>query len=828
MLSSIAKKIFGTKNERVMKELSKTVELVNNFGKNIKDRTNIELTERISELKPLAREEKFSKIMPEVFAIVREIAERALGMRPFDVQIVGAIVLANGKIAEMKTGEGKTLAAALPLILNAMTGKGAHLVTVNDYLAKRDALWMAPVYLSLSFSVGIIQSDTASYLIKPKSNNINELELVRSSRKDAYSADITYGTNNEFGFDYLRDNMSFDIDDYVQRGFYFAVVDEVDSVLIDEARTPLIISGPTEDSTEIYYQSDAAIKKLSKDDYEIDEKNKQSTLKESGVEKIERFLKLSNLYDSENIKWVHAVDNALRANTLFKNEVDYLIKDGQILIVDEFTGRALQGRRYSDGLHQALEAKEHVKIQKESQTYATVTLQNYFRMYKKLSGMTGTADTEAGEFKEIYDLDVVVIPTNKKLIRDDKNDLIFKTGKERNEAVVNEIAAAHKAGQPTLIGTTSVENSEIFHSMLKSRRLPHVVLNAKHHEQEAKIIENAGRKGVITIATSMAGRGVDIKLDKDAKKAGGLYIIGTERQESRRVDNQLRGRSGRQGDPGKSRFFLSLDDNLLRIFGSDRIKLIMDKLGTKYGEPIESKMVTRAVENAQKKVELFHFNQRKHLLEYDDVMNIQREAIYSRRKMIFEGTDLKNHLFEAAKVLLSRLIERFFPEEGSFDDRDIGGLRREFRRQFHLEIPLDDDEIRNQPDTELLLNLLYDFVKEQYNQKEELIGEEQARELERAIMINTLDALWKDHLYQMDGLRDAVGLRGYGQRDPLVEYKKESYELFQDLIFKIDSNTVGYLFGLKIVVDSDIEEKQKQTTKTTKTKKTKRKKRQKR
>ncbi|NOZ84580.1 MAG: preprotein translocase subunit SecA [Epsilonproteobacteria bacterium] len=825
MLSSIAKKIFGTKNERVIKELSKTVELVNNFGKNVEGKTNIELAERISELKPLAQEEKFSKIMPEVFAIVREIAGRTLGMRPFDVQIVGAVVLANGKIAEMKTGEGKTLAAALPLVLNAMAGKGAHLVTVNDYLAKRDALWMAPVYLSLGFSVGIIQSDTASYLIKPKSDNVNELELVRSSRKDAYSADITYGTNNEFGFDYLRDNMSFDIDDYVQRGFYFAVVDEVDSVLIDEARTPLIISGPTEDSTEIYYQSDAAIKKLSKDDYEIDEKNKQSTLKESGVEKIERFLKLSNLYDSKNIKWVHAVDNALRANTLFKNEVDYLVKDGQILIVDEFTGRALQGRRYSDGLHQALEAKEHVKIQKESQTYATITLQNYFRMYKKLSGMTGTADTEAGEFKEIYDLDVVVIPTNKKLIRDDKNDLIFKTGKERNEAVVNEIAAAHKAGQPTLIGTTSVENSEIFHRMLKSRRLPHVVLNAKHHEQEAKIIENAGKKGAITIATSMAGRGVDIKLDEDAKKAGGLYIIGTERQESRRVDNQLRGRSGRQGDPGKSRFFLSLDDNLLRIFGSDRIKLIMNKLGTKYGEPIESKMVTKAVENAQKKVELFHFNQRKHLLEYDDVMNIQREAIYSRRKMIFEGTNLKNHLFEAAKVLLNRLIGQFFPEEGSFDDRDISGLRREFRRQFHLEIPLSDDEMRNQPDTKLLLDLLYDFVKEQYNQKEELIGEEQARELERAIMINTLDALWKDHLYQMDGLRDAVGLRGYGQRDPLVEYKKESYELFQDLIFKIDSNTAGYLFGLKIVVDSDIEEKQKQTTKTRKTKRKKRQKR---
>ena len=601
MLSSIAKKIFGTKNERVIKELSKTVELVNSFGQSIKDKANIELAERINELKPLAQEEKFSKIMPEVFAIVRETAERALGMRPFDVQIIGAVVLANGKIAEMKTGEGKTLAAALPLVLNAMAGKGAHLVTVNDYLAKRDALWMAPVYLSLGFSVGIIQSDTASYLIKPKSDNINELELVRSSRKDAYSADITYGTNNEFGFDYLRDNMSFDIDDYVQRGFYFAVVDEVDSVLIDEARTPLIISGPTEDSTEIYYQSDAAIKKLSKDDYEIDEKNKQSILKESGVEKIERFLKLSNLYDSENIKWVHAVDNALRANTLFKNEVDYLIKDGQILIVDEFTGRALQGRRYSDGLHQALEAKEHVKIQKESQTYATVTLQNYFRMYKKLSGMTGTADTEAGEFKEIYDLDVVVIPTHKKLIRDDRNDLIFKTGKERNEAVVDEIAAAHKAGQPTLIGTTSVENSEIFHRMLKSRRLPHVVLNAKHHEQEAKIIENAGKKGTITIATSMAGRGVDIKLDEDAKKAGGLYIIGTERQESRRVDNQLRGRSGRQGDPGKSRFFLSLDDNLLRIFGSDRIKLIMNKLGTKYGEPIESKMVTKAVENADRK-----------------------------------------------------------------------------------------------------------------------------------------------------------------------------------------------------------------------------------
>jgi len=823
VLNSIVKKIFGTKNERTVKELGKSVEKINRLEEMVKEKSDEELKERIAELKQFARQEKFDQIIYEVFAIVRETAKRKVGMRPFDVQIMGAIVLAEGKIAEMKTGEGKTLVASLPLVLNAMAGKGAHLVTVNDYLAKRDALWMAPIYLSLGLSVGVIQSDNSSYLIEL--NSSDQPELVNSSRKDAYNADITYGTNNEFGFDYLRDNMSFDINDYSQRGFYFAVVDEVDSVLIDEARTPLIISGPTEDSTDIYYKSDMAIKKLSKDDYEVDEKNKQATLKETGVEKIEKYLNISNLYDPENIKWVHAIDNALRANTLFKKEVDYLVKDGQILIVDEFTGRILQGRRYSDGLHQALEAKEHVKIQKESQTYATITLQNYFRMYKKLSGMTGTADTEAGEFKEIYNLDVVVIPTNKPLIREDKNDLIFKTDKERNEAVIKEIEKAHKAGQPTLIGTTSVEKSEIFHKMLRSRHLPHVVLNAKHHEQEAKIIENAGKKGAITIATSMAGRGVDIKLDEDARAAGGLYIIGTERQESRRVDNQLRGRSGRQGDPGKSQFFLSLDDDLLRIFGSDRIKLIMNKLGTKYGEPIESKMVTKAVENAQKKVELFHFNQRKHLLEYDDVMNIQREAIYSRRRMILEGGDLKNHLFETAKIVLKQLIGRFLPEDVSQEDRDIDGLRREFRRQFHLEIPLSDEKMRREADTEKLLDLIYDFIKEEYNKKEELIGAEQARELERAIMINTLDALWKDHLYQMDGLRDAVGLRGYGQRDPLVEYKKESYELFEDLIFKIDSNTVNYLFGLKIVMEDNAEEKRKQPTKTKKPKRKKRSKR---
>ncbi len=806
MLGAVAKKLFGTKNERTLKGLTRIVETVNRFENNLKDISDDELRDRIDKLRNRARAGKYEEIMPEFFAIAREIAKRTLGMRPFDVQIMGAAVLAQGKIAEMKTGEGKTMAATLPLALHALSGKGSHLVTVNDYLARRDALWMAPIYISMGLSIGIIQSDGASYLIKPKDKNPKDVELVVSVRKSVYEADIVYGTNNEFGFDYLRDNMSFDLKDYVQRGFNFAVVDEVDSALIDEARTPLIISGPTEDSTDIYYQSDKAVKKLSKEDYDIEEKDKQCTFKESAIEKIEKFLHIPNLYDASNMKWVHACDNALRANVLFKNDVDYLLKNGQVMIIDEFTGRVLAGRRYSDGLHQALEAKEHVKIQKESQTYATITLQNYFRMYEKLSGMTGTADTEAAEFKEIYNLDVVVMPTNRPMIREDKNDLIFKTEKERNEAVVNEIINAHKRGQPSLIGTTSVEKSETLHKMLRSKKMPHVVLNAKHNEQEAKIIENAGRRGAITISTSMAGRGVDIKLDGDARSAGGLYIIGTERQESRRVDNQLRGRSGRQGDAGLSRFFLSLDDDLLRIFGSEKIKFVMEKLGTKYGEPIESKMVTKAVENAQKKVELFHFNQRKHLLEYDDVMNIQREVIYDRRRLILEGKKLKSYLFDTVDILLDKLIIKFLNEDASSNNVGIPDLKQGFRKQFHSEIPLSDAELspRNNDTTK---DKLFIYLKDQYDQKEELIGEKEMRDLEKAVMINTLDTLWKDHLYQMDGLRDAVGLRGYGQRDPLVEYKKESYDLLQDLIYSIDSNTVNYLYGLRIVIEDESDEK---------------------
>ncbi len=811
MFGAVAKKIFGTKNDRALKELSKIVDTVNQLENDIKDRSDDEIRDRINKFRERAKAEKYKEIMAEVFALTREVAKRTLGMRPFDVQVMGSVVLAEGKIAEMKTGEGKTLAATFPLVLHALSGLGAHSITVNDYLAKRDALWMAPIYISIGLTVGIIQSDGASYLIKSKDKDPKDVELVASERKAVYSADIVYGTNNEFGFDYLRDNMSFELKDYVQRGFNFAVVDEVDSALIDEARTPLIISGPTEDSTDIYYQSDKAVQKLSKDDYDINEKEKQATFKESAIEKIEQFLHIQNLYDPSNMKWVHTCDNALRANTLFKNNIDYLVKNGQVMIIDEFTGRVLAGRRYSEGLHQALEAKEHVKIQKESQTYATITLQNYFRMYKKLSGMTGTADTEAAEFKEIYNLDVVVMPTNKPMIRKDRNDLIFKTDKERNEAVVNEIVGAHKRGQPTLIGTTSVEKSEILHKMLRSRKMPHVVLNAKHNEQEAKIIEDAGKQGAITISTSMAGRGVDIKLDDDARAAGGLYIIGTERQESRRVDNQLRGRSGRQGDAGLSQFLLSLDDDLLRIFGSERIKFVMEKLGTKYGEPIESKMVTKAVENAQKKVELFHFNQRKHLLEYDDVMNIQREVVYDRRRLILEGKDLKDYLFNIVDILLDKLLARFLNEDSNADNEDIAGFKKGFRIQFHSEIPLSDAKISRR-DTNSTKDTLSIYLKDQYNQKEELIGEQQTRELEKAVMINTLDALWKDHLYQMDSLRDAVGLRGYGQRDPLVEYKKESFDLLQDLIHRIDSNTISYLYGLRIVIEDESDEKQTKST----------------
>ncbi len=683
MLGTIVKKIIGTKNERELKKLKPIVEKINSLEKQYENKTQEELKEFTykwlndfakNDYSPEKREKILNEILPDAFAIVREAAKRTLNMRHFDVQLIGGIVLHQGKIAEMKTGEGKTLVATLPAYLNALVGRGVHIVTVNDYLAKRDAEWMGKIYNYLGMDVGVIVSD-----------------MDDSERKKAYNAHITYGTNNEFGFDYLRDNMKFDINDYVQRDLYYAIVDEVDSILIDEARTPLIISGPVEEQTDIYKKVNNVVKFLKKDtDFEIDEKARTITITDEGIKKLEKLLHIDNLYDPRNVELLHLINQALKAHHLFKRDVDYVVKDGQVIIVDEFTGRLMPGRRYSDGLHQALEAKEGVKIEKENQTLASITFQNYFRMYYKLAGMTGTADTEAVEFKKIYDLDVVVIPTNKPMIRKDYNDVIYKTEKEKFNAVIDEIVECHKRGQPVLVGTISIEKSEKLSKMLKKKKIPHNVLNAKHHEDEAYIIAQAGRKGAVTIATNMAGRGVDIvlggnpemmlkyemvKLGKnftpeeaekrleelkeqckkereEVLKAGGLHIIGTERHESRRIDNQLRGRSGRQGDPGSSRFYVSLEDDLMRIFGGERISNIMDKLGIDEGEPIQNRLITKSIENAQKKVEAHNFEIRKQLLEYDDVMNKQRETIYTLRKEILKG--------ENVKELMEEYIEEYF------------------------------------------------------------------------------------------------------------------------------------------------------------------------
>ncbi len=802
MIGSVLKKIFGTQNDRILKSVQPYVDRINDKENEIQSLSNEQLKAKIDELRELyEKKNNLDNILVDSFAITRETAKRVLNMRHFDVQLIGGYILHKGMVAEMKTGEGKTLVATLPLVLNAITKKGVHLVTVNDYLAKRDALWMAPIYKFLGFSVSVVQQQNNSFLIDWDDESKFTTKLTACSRKEAYQADITYGTNSEFGFDYLRDNMSFSLDEYVQRNFYYAIVDEVDSILIDEARTPLIISGAADRPSSFYYKVDKAIRTLTKDDYDVDEKTKNATLTDTGIEKIQKALSLSNLYDAENIEILHMVNQALRAHTVYVKDKDYIVKDGKAIIVDEFTGRLMPDRRYSDGLHQAIEAKEHLRIQKESQTLASITFQNYFRMYEKLSGMTGTAVTESREFKEIYNLDVVEIPTNKPIGRIDYNDLIYKTYKEKIDAIINEIEQRYKKGQPVLVGTTSVEKSEELHRYLIKKRIPHSVLNAKHHEKEAEIIAHAGERGRITIATNMAGRGVDIKLTDETKELGGLYILGTERHESRRIDNQLRGRAGRQGDPGASRFFLSLEDDLLRIFGAEKIQFLMNKLGVEDGEAIENKMVTKAIENAQEKVEAYNFDMRKNLLEYDDVMNKQRSVIYEQRRSILEGKDLKEDIMSYVESMVFDIAADYLPENIDPTNWDVERFNKEMHRIFQKTFEIDTQELAKSKKRDALIEKIIKELEDEYNEKENLIGDEDMRNLERQIMLQIVDTRWREHLKNMDYLRDAVGLRGYGQKDPLVEYKKVSFEEFEDMVRKIQEDLVTSLYHLRIVFE---------------------------
>ena len=707
------------------------------------------------------------------------------------VQVIGGLVLHEGRIAEMKTGEGKTLAATMPLYLNALEGRGAHLVTVNDYLARRDAEWMGPIYKFLGLSVGVIVHG-----------------LDDDERRENYGCDITYGTNNEFGFDYLRDNMKFAIEDYVQRDFHYAIVDEVDSILIDEARTPLIISGPSEESTDKYYRINQVIPRLRRDtDYSIDEKSRTVVLTEEGVARVESHLKVSNLYEPRNIDTLHHVNQALKAHTLFKRDVDYLVKDGQVIIVDEFTGRIMPGRRYSDGLHQALEAKEKVKIEQENQTLASITFQNFFRMYSKLAGMTGTADTEAAEFKKIYNLDVVVIPTNMPMIRVDHTDVIYKTEKEKFAAVIEEIRELHKVGRPVLVGTISIEKSELLSKYLNQTGIQHHVLNAKNHEREAEIVSQAGQRGQVTISTNMAGRGTDIKLGEGVAELGGLHILGTERHESRRIDNQLRGRSGRQGDQGSSRFYLSLEDDLLRIFGAEKISSIMDKIGIEENEPIEHKLISRAIENAQKRVEGQNFDIRKHLLEYDDVMNRQRQVIYEQRKSVLKGDNLRADLQDIIEETVEDLVPEYVDDKKHPDEWNLKGLEERVYAQFALKMDLGGDDLGSGQDIEeRIVAAVNDLLK----RKEAEFGTPLMDYLIRMISLQSIDIHWKDHLLGMDHLKEGIGLRGYGQKDPVREYQKEGYDLFMDMIQRIKEDTVRKLCLVQIQREEEVEEMREQ------------------
>ncbi|WP_456426742.1 preprotein translocase subunit SecA [Desulfurobacterium sp.] len=857
MIDIVLTKLFGSKNERAVKKMKPIVEKINALEPEFEKKSKEELQaltakwkEELSKIKDVKEQFKYmDRILPEAFAAVREAAKRTLGMRHYDVQLIGGMVLHQGKVAEMKTGEGKTLVATLPVYLNALAGKGVHVVTVNDYLAKRDAEWMGPVYNYLGITVGYLQNS-----------------MEKPERKEMYLRDVTYGTNSEFGFDYLRDNMAFSKDERVQRELFYAIVDEADSILIDEARTPLIISGPSEENVDIYYIADSIVRQLKKEKhFTVDEKNKTAVLTDEGIREVEKIvtkmtgIKDFNLYDPKFADLLHGIIQSLRAHHLFKKDVDYVVKDGKVIIVDEFTGRIMPGRRWSDGLHQAVEAKEKVKIEAENQTLATITIQNYFRLYKKLAGMTGTAETEAAELKEIYGLDVVVIPTNKPVIRIDHPDVIYKTMKAKYDAVVKEIEKNYKRGRPVLVGTNSIEASEYLSMLLKKKGIPHNVLNAKYHEREAEIVAQAGRLGAVTIATNMAGRGTDIllggnpeymarqelkkrgitpekvgeekyeellkeetekfkKITEEEKKKvielGGLYIIGTERNEARRIDNQLRGRAGRQGDPGESRFFLSLEDDLLRLFGSDRIKKLMEMMNVPDDEPITHKMVSKALENAQKRVEDQNFQIRKRLLEYDEVYNVQRKVIYEQRNKLLDGENFKEDILYMIEEVVWKLIDLYAPENIIPDEWDFEGLKRALELRFGLEfdIPSSFKELMEMKvegavdERDKLFHLIYGRLVKEYEEKEKLIGSQQLREIERLIMLQTLDHYWRQHLRALDHIKESIGWRGYAQKDPIVEFKKEAFILFEELISRIEDATVDGIFNYFKYVESQIEE----------------------
>ncbi|ECR3121279.1 TPA: preprotein translocase subunit SecA [Campylobacter jejuni] len=791
MFLNTLKAVFGTKNDREVKKYFKRVAQINALEGNYQNLSDDELKAEFAKFKEqiLSGEKNENDVLNDVFAIVRETGKRTLNMRHFDVQLIGGMVLHDGKIAEMKTGEGKTLVATLPVVLNAMSGKGVHVVTVNDYLAKRDAEQMSAIYNFLGFSVGVVLSSQNSDI----------------EHKQAYDCDITYGTNNEFGFDYLRDNMKFSKAEKVQREHNFVIVDEVDSILIDEARTPLIISGPTNRTLDGYIKANEVAKQMQKGeavlppakpegDFVVDEKNRNILITEAGIAKAEKLFGVENLYSLDNAILAHQLDQALKAHNLFEKDVHYVLRNNEVIIVDEFTGRLSEGRRFSEGLHQALEAKENVKIQEESQTLADITFQNYFRMYNKLAGMTGTAQTEATEFSQIYSLDVISIPTNIPIKRQDKDDLIYKTQNEKFKAVIEEIKKANAKGQPVLVGTASIERSEVFHNMLVKEKIPHHVLNAKNHEQEALIIQDAGKKGAVTIATNMAGRGVDIKIDDEIRALGGLYIIGTERHESRRIDNQLRGRAGRQGDPGISRFYLSLEDNLLRIFGGDRIKSIMDRLGIEEGESIESRIVTRAVENAQKKVESLHFESRKHLLEYDDVANEQRKTIYRyRNELLDENYDIRAKISQNIAEYSANVMNDYMLDE-SGSNVNFENLKAKILYECSTQISEKDFENLSVIEIQ---DKLSQILENSYNEKMLRLEIKELRNIERILYLQVLDNAWREHLYQMDILKTGIGLRGYNQKDPLVEYKKESYNLFLELVNRIKFDSIKLLFSVQ-------------------------------
>ena len=791
MVLNLLTKVFGSQNERELKRLQPLVDQINALEPAIQALNDEELKAQTAVFKQrIEQGETLDDILPEAFATVRETSVRTLEMRHFDSQLIGGIVLHQGKIAEMKTGEGKTLAATLPAYLNALSGKGVHIITVNDYLARRDTKWMGNIYNFLGLSVGTILHG-----------------LDDAERKAAYDSDISYGTNNEFGFDYLRDNMKFDYESLVQGYLNFAIVDEVDSILIDEARTPLIISGPAEKSTDLYYQINNLIPRLSKEThYTIDEKARNATLSEEGVARAEQLLQVDNLFDPQHIELLHHINQALKAHTLFKLDVDYIVKNGEVIIVDEFTGRLMPGRRYSEGLHQALEAKEGVKIENENQTLATVTFQNYFRMYNKLAGMTGTADTEATEFKKIYNLDVSVIPTNKPMIRTDFPDAIYKSRQEKFNAAIEEIIELNKTGQPVLVGTISIDVSEGLSKKLKKRGIKHSVLNAKNHEGEAEIIAQAGQMGAVTISTNMAGRGTDIVLGEGVTDLGGLHILGTERHESRRIDNQLRGRSGRQGDPGSSRFFLALEDDLLRIFGGERITGIMEKLGMEEGEPIEHNMISRAIENAQAKVEGHNFEIRKQLLEYDDVMNQQREVIYRQRREALTGKDLKSSVMEMIRDKSEEIADSHAAETVHAEEWDLKEIQEAVYKQFNFRLETFDEETLDGLNRDGLAEMIYEAACQRYEDRESAVGADDFRQLERVVMLQTVDSLWKDHLLSMDHLKEGIGLRGYAQQNPLTVYKKEGYELFQDMIGRVKEETLGILYRIQIAEPEKIDE----------------------